>query len=116
MNKIYVGNLPFKATEPELRELFEQFGEIQEIALIKDRYSNEFKGFGFITFNSQESAQNSLTLDGKEFSGRPMKVNMARENERRPGGSTGSGGRKFRDNDRRPAAGGGGNGGRRERW
>jgi RNA recognition motif-containing protein len=121
MSKIYVGNLPFKTTESDMKTLFEQFGEIQEIAMIKDRYSNEFKGFCFITFQSQESAQNALALDGKEFSGRPMKVNMARENERRSGGGGGAGGgRRFGggagggrggEGDRRSSG-----GGRRERW
>ncbi|OGT07841.1 MAG: hypothetical protein A2X78_03270 [Gammaproteobacteria bacterium GWE2_37_16] len=112
MNKIYVGNLPFKTTDQELQEVFAQFGELDEIALIKDRYSGEFKGFGFITFKSQEAAQNSLAMDGKPFGGRPMKVSMARENDRKAGGGDrrpGGGG------DRRPGGRSSG-GGRSERW
>ncbi len=95
MNKIYVGNLPFNTTEQEVEEVFKQFGDIEEIALIRDRYSNEFKGFGFITFTSQEGAQNALSMDGKEFLGRAIKVNMAREREKRPSGGRGGKGRRW---------------------
>lgn len=115
MNKIYVGNLPFQLNEDDLANVFQPFGEIKEIALIKDRYTNQFKGFVFITFATQESAEKALSMDGKDFGGRPMKVNMARENERRPGGGGAGGaggGRKFRGNDRRS----GGGGERRDRW
>lgn len=108
MMKIYVGNLPFKATEPDLRSVFQQFGDIQEVAMITDRYTNAFKGFGFITYTSQEGAQAALSMDGKEFMGRPMKVNIAREPEKRTGG----GGRRF--NDRR--SGGRDEGDRGGRW
>ena len=113
MNKIYVGNLPFKTVEQELVEIFQQFGEIKEIALIKDRFSNDFKGFGFITFDSQAAAEGALAMDGKDFGGRPMKVNIAREEGKREGGG---GGRRFGG----PGAGGrggdrGGRGGRSDR-
>jgi len=95
MNKIYIGNLPFKTNDADLTEIFAQFGEIKEIALIKDRYSNEFKGFGFITYANQTSAESALSMNGKDFGGRPMKVNMAREEDRsggrRPGGAGRSG-------------------------
>lgn len=91
MNKIYVGNLPFQATQDELTQLFQQFGEIQEVAFIKDRFSNKFKGFVFITFTTQEAAQNALSMDGKDLGGRPMKVSMARAEERRSGGGGGNG-------------------------
>lgn len=116
-NKIYVGNLPFKTTDQELQEVFGQYGEIVEVALIKDRYSGDFKGFCFITFKTQEAAQNSLAMDGQQLGGRPMKVSMARENDRSGGGSKfggGRGGAGGRGGDRRP--GGGDRGGRSERW
>jgi len=89
MNKIYVGNLSFNTTEQELEELFGQYGKITEIALIRDRVTNQLKGFGFITFDSQEGAQNALAMDGKEFLGRSLKVNMAKERERRESGGGG---------------------------
>lgn len=89
MNKIYIGNLPFKITDAELEALFVPFGEIVEVALIKDRFTGEPKGFAFITFKDQASAQNALEMDGKEFGGRQMRVSMAREGEKRTGGGGG---------------------------
>lgn len=77
MSKIYIGNLPFNTTEQELDNSFQQFGKIKEIALIKDRHTNECKGFAFITFDAAESAQKALTLNGTDFHGRPMKVSKA---------------------------------------
>lgn len=99
MNKIYVGNLPFQTTEQELEGEFKPFGEIKEIALIRDRYSNEFKGFAFITFATPASAQQALEANGKDFMGRAMKVSIARAEER--GGRFGGGGKG------RPGGGGG---------
>jgi hypothetical protein len=108
MNKIYVGNLPFQTTDQELEGEFQQFGKIKEVALIRDRYSNEFKGFAFITFVAPESAQQALAANGKDFQGRAMKVSIARAEERggrSGGGGGGGGGRGGRE-------GGGGGGGR----
>lgn len=93
MNKIYIGNLPFQTTDQELENEFQQFGKIKEIALIRDRHSGEFKGFGFITFVTAESAQQALASNGKDFQGRAMKVSVARAEERSGGG--GGGGRSF---------------------
>lgn len=87
MNKIYVGNLSFNTTEQELSELFSQFGKISEVALIRDRFSNQLKGFGFVTFDNKSEAQSALAMDGKEFLGRPLRVNIAQE--RTEGGSRG---------------------------
>jgi RNA recognition motif-containing protein len=111
MNKIYVGNLPFKTVEQELVEIFQQFGEIKEIALIRDRFSNDFKGFGFITFDTQTAAESALAMDGKDFGGRPMKVNIAREEGKREGG----GGRRFGGGGRDGGRGGRGGQGRGDR-
>jgi RNA recognition motif-containing protein len=102
MNKIYVGNLPFQTTDQELEGEFQQFGKIKEVALIRDRYSNEFKGFAFVTFIAPESAQQALAANGKDFQGRAMKVSIARAEER--GGRPGGGSRGGRE--------GGGRGGR----
>ncbi|MFA6408699.1 MAG: RNA-binding protein [Gammaproteobacteria bacterium] len=96
MSKIYVGNLPFTTVDAELTELFGQFGPIKELALIKDRYTGNFKGFGFITYETQQAAEAALSMDGQNYGGRPMKVSIAREGEARTGG----GGRRqggFRD-------------------
>lgn len=102
MTKIYVGNLPFTVTQPELEEIFLQYGPIKECAFIRDRDTGSFKGFAFITFETEESAKNALEMDGKDLGGRPMKVNEAREDNKRPGGGFGGG---------RGGFGGGGRGG-----
>jgi RNA recognition motif-containing protein len=96
MNKIYVGNLPFQLSEQDLDASFQQFGKIKEISIIKDRDTNECKGFAFITFDSAESANGALALDGTDFQGRPMKVSMAiaKTDDRRGGGGSGGGYRK----------------------
>ena len=100
-NKLYVGNFPYSVDETQLREMFSPYGEIQEVALIMDRETGRSKGFAFITFASQQSAEKALALNGKEVEGRALKVNMAQEKE-----SGGRGGR----------GGGGGGGGGRQRW
>lgn len=88
-----MGNLPFQTTDQELDEKFQQFGKIKEVSLVRDRYSNEFKGFAFITFVVPESAKQALELNGNDFQGRAMKVSMARTEERggRFGGGVGRG-------------------------
>lgn len=102
MNKIYVGNLPFSATEQDLEGEFQQCGKIQEVAIIKDRFSNESKGFAFITFAATESAQQALALNGKDFQGRAIRVSIARAEEKggRPRPHGGSGGRGGRNGGR----------------
>jgi RNA recognition motif-containing protein len=104
MNKIYIGNLPFQTTEQELEDEFKQFGTIKEIALIRDRASNEFKGFAFLTFDTPDAAQQAITLDSKDFQGRAMKVSIAKPAEKRE--RSGGGGRG------RPGGGYAGHGGR----
>jgi len=91
-NKLYVGNFPYTVDEEQLRELFSPYGEIEDLALIKDRDTGRPKGFGFITFASQQSAEKALELDGKDMGGRPLKVNMATEKPARGGGGGGGGG------------------------
>ncbi|KTD61346.1 RNA binding protein, cold-inducible rrm [Legionella santicrucis] len=78
-NKIYVGNLPFGITEEALQAEFSKYGKIDELLLIKDRFTGHIKGFGFITFSSQQEAQSSLNMNGKMLEGRPLKVTMAQE-------------------------------------
>lgn len=79
-NKIYVGNLPFGITEETLQAEFSKYGKVDELLLIKDRFTGYIKGFGFITFSSQQEAQSSLDMNGKLLEGRPLKVTMAQEN------------------------------------
>jgi cold-inducible RNA-binding protein len=92
-NKLYVGNFPYSVDEAQLREMFSSFGQIEDIALIKDRETGRSKGFAFITFASQQAAESALSLNGKDVDGRALKVNMAQEKESRGGGRGGGGGR-----------------------
>jgi RNA recognition motif-containing protein len=94
---IYVGNLPFSATEDEVRELFEAFGGVTSVTLIKDKFTGQPRGFGFV--EAQKAIQD---LNGKDFMGRSMVVNPARPREEsgsRGGGSYGdrrsSGGKSY---------------------
>jgi len=92
-NKLYVGNLSFKATEDELRELFSQAGEVTSVKIITDNYSGRSKGFGFIEMASDDEAQKAVTmLNGTNLMDRPLTVNEARPQEKREGGGGGRGG------------------------
>ena len=80
--KLFVGNLDFKATEKDLNELFSSFGEIEDIAVIKDRDTNRSKGFGFVTFVEDADAEKAVEeMNEKEFEGRKITVNVAKERE-----------------------------------
>lgn len=84
---IYVGNLPKTVTEESVRNLFESYGEISEVKLIKDQYSGELRGFGFVTMPSKPDASKAIQeLDGTEIEGRKIIVNEARPRKERSGG------------------------------
>ena len=76
-NKIYVGNLSYNTTEEELKSHFAKYGKISSINLIIDRDTGRSKGFGFIEFDNDKTAQESLQEDGKEFMERKLRVNIA---------------------------------------
>ena len=78
MEKLYVGNLPSTATQESVEALFSQYGPIESIVLIKDRETGLFKGFGFVEFQSKEDANKALELNGTDFEGQQLKVNVAR--------------------------------------
>jgi len=80
-NKIYVGSLSSCTTETEIREAFSEFGSIDDIKIIIDRYTGESKGFAFITFSSNSSAVKALNMDGKELKERTIRVSAARKKE-----------------------------------
>jgi RNA recognition motif-containing protein len=83
-NKFYVGNLNYSVTEGQLRELFSQYGKIQDAVIIKDNYTDRSKGFGFIEFSNASDAQKAAAeLNGKEYEGRALKVNAARQRPQR---------------------------------
>jgi cold-inducible RNA-binding protein len=83
--KLYVGNLPFSATEDQVKEFFGQFGEILSVKIITDRATGRSRGFCFVEMENADAAM--AELNGKEFGGRKLMINEAREREeRRPGG------------------------------
>ena len=101
---IYVGNLAREVTEDDLREAFEAFGQVETATVIKDRFSGESRGFGFVEMPSKEEAQTAITeMNEKDLKGRTINVNEARPKTNRGGGGGGG---------RRGGGGGGGFGGR----
>jgi len=91
---IYVGNLSYTVTEDELRQAFEAFGQVTSASIIKDKFSGQSKGFGFVEMPSSEEAQAAINaLNGKEMKGRSLNVNEARPrtDDRRQGGGGGGG-------------------------
>ncbi|HEY2979773.1 MAG TPA: RNA-binding protein, partial [Anaerolineales bacterium] len=75
--KLYVGNLPYTTTDADLQSLFAQAGTVVSAAVVKDRDSGRSKGFGFVEMSSDGEAQQAISLlDGKDFQGRTLKVNV----------------------------------------
>lgn len=78
-HKLYVGNLPWDIDSQKLKELFADFGEISDARVITDKYSGKSKGFGFVEYGSEESAQKAIkAMNDKEIDGRKIIVNVAR--------------------------------------
>lgn len=91
--KLFVGKLPFTTTNDALQTLFEQYGEVVSAQIIMDRETNRSKGFGFVEMKDQADAQSAINaLDGRDFEGRTIVVNVAKPREDRPqfGGNSGS--------------------------
>jgi cold-inducible RNA-binding protein len=112
--RLYVGNLPFSATDESLMQMFQQAGQVESARIITDRDTGRNKGFGFVEMSTDQEAADAITkFNGADFEGRSVTVNEARPMPPREGG--GGGGRGF---------GGGGGGGRdrnkrgggRQRW
>jgi RNA recognition motif-containing protein len=86
--KLYVGKLSFDTTNDSLQARFAEFGTVVSAQVITDRDTNQSKGFGFVEMETQEEAQAAIkALDGKEFEGRTIVVNVARPREDRPQGN-----------------------------
>jgi RNA recognition motif-containing protein len=84
MTTLYVGNLPFSATEDEVRGLFEQHGTVEAVKIVSDRETGRPRGFGFVDMPGSD-AQNAIQhMNGYEMNGRPLRVNEARERAARP--------------------------------
>jgi cold-inducible RNA-binding protein len=83
--KLYVGNLSFETTENDLQDLFEQHGQVGEVALMMDRMTGKSRGFAFVTMNDGAQASAAMAaLNGKELNGRTLNVNEARPRDERP--------------------------------
>ena len=89
MKKLYIGNLPFTATEDEIKELFGAHGAVHSVAMINDRETGRPRGFGFIEMDDDAAMAAQQALDGKDMGGRALKVNEAQD---RPRGGGGGGG------------------------
>ena len=108
-SRLYVGNLPFSASEDDIRQLFERNGRsVEEVKLVTDRDTGRPRGFGFVEMGSSQDAEAAIReLDGFSMDGRPLKVNEARE---RTGGGGGGGGYGGGGGGGRHGGGGGGGG------
>lgn len=105
---IYVGNLSFDTTDDQLRDAFAAFGEVSSINIIKDKYSGESRGFGFVEMSDQEAATAAIAgVNGTDLNGRTLNVNEARPRTEGGGGGRGGGG---------GGRGGGGGGRDRRGW
>ena len=92
--KIYVGSLSYKVTEEDLKKEFESFGQVESVNIVKDRYSGESRGFGFVEMPNKDEAQPAIEgLNGRELKGRKLSVNEARPRSEgcRGGGRRGGG-------------------------
>ena len=79
MISIYIGNLPYDTTEEQVVDLFKEFGEVNRAALVKDRETGRPRGFGFVEMPNDDEARKAIEgLSGKDYEGRPLTVNEAR--------------------------------------
>lgn len=130
--KLYVGSLPYSVTEDQLRDMFTEFGALESVRIITDKYTGQSKGFGFVEMANEEDAQKAIDgVNGREMNGRTLVVNEARPEEKRSfgggggggggrggfgGGGGGRGGFGGGGGGRGRGGGGGGGGGGRNRW
>ncbi|QOJ36361.1 MAG: RNA-binding protein [Nitrospira sp.] len=106
-SKIYVGGLPYAATEQQLSDLFAAHGTVESARVITDKFTGQSRGFGFVEMASSEEAQKAITaLNGSDMGGRTLTVNEARPQEPRTGGGRSGGGMGFN----------GRGGSKRDRW
>jgi len=84
VKSIYVGNIPFGATEDEIRNLFAQYGEVQSIKFINDRETGRFRGFGFVEMGEEDAKAAITALNGTQMGGRSLRINEAQERGTRP--------------------------------
>ena len=113
-NKLFVGNLPWAATESDIRAHFSQAGEVVSVEVMMDKFTGRPRGFAFVTMGNAQQAQDAIAKpENIDFMGRPLKVNVARPREERPaGGGFGGGERRGGFGGGRGGFGGGERGGR----
>jgi RNA recognition motif-containing protein len=90
VTKLYVGNLPFTATEDAVRALFAPHGSVEKISLITDRDTGHPRGFGFVEMSNADASRAMQALNGTDFDGRSLKVNEAQVRDGARGGDRGS--------------------------
>jgi RNA recognition motif-containing protein len=106
-SKIYVGGLPYSATEQQLTELFAPHGTVASARIITDKFTGQSRGFGFVEMSTEDEAKKAIeALNATQMGGRTLTVNEAKPQEPRSGGGGFGGGR----------GGSGGGGGKRGRW
>ena len=110
MTKIYVGNLPFSATESEVKDLFAQHGTVESVALPSDRETGRPRGFGFVEMPQADAQRAMQALNGFNMGGRPLRVNEAQDRPRTGGGGGRPGGGGGRSGGGGYGGGGGGGG------
>jgi len=86
MTKLYVGNLPFSATEDAVRALFSAHGTVEKVSLINDRDTGRPRGFGFIEMSNADASRAMQALNGQDYDGRALKINEAQDKPRGGGG------------------------------
>jgi RNA recognition motif-containing protein len=84
MRTIYVGNLPFEASEQDVQDLFGQYGEVAKVSLVNDRETGSPRGFGFVEMSPEQASTAIDALDGADYGGRNLRVNEARDKGARP--------------------------------
>ena len=90
--KIYVGNLPFDATQGSVQDLFSEHGQVTNVTLINDRETGQPRGFGFVEMSNSGEANAAISaLNGRDFGGRTLNINEAKPRESRPSGGFGGG-------------------------
>lgn len=110
--RIYVGGLPYSATEQDLEDLFSAQGAVKDVTIITDRYTGQAKGFGFVEMDNDDEAEKAInSLNGTPMGGRTLTVNEAKPREERP--RTGGGGGGYGGGSGGGGYGGGGGGGGR---
>jgi len=95
MTKLYVGNLPFSATEDAVRTLFAAHGTVEKVSLITDRDTGRPRGFGFVEMSNSDASRAMQSLNGKEMDGRALKINEAQDKPRGGGGGGGGGDSRY---------------------